>query len=243
MPDFKLRHYPILRLAAPHRRRMASLWRDPFHLATTAPPWLPGLLLALVLTAPAWLPFLHPNLNIWELYDGPIHLVRSYSVQQHIASDDWYPRWFAEHYGGYGYPYLNFYAPASYYLTALLASSLPGLGIYTSLQLAGVVGVPGMISGIYTLCWKLWRHGPAALLAAAIVAYAPYPLAINLFLRGAIPEVVGAGLLVGCTGLWLAAVAGRQFTAWWLFTGAITIALLLTHNISSILGPVPPRHG
>ena len=56
------------------------------------------------------------------------------------------------------------------------------------------------------------------------------------------PEVVGAGLLVwllvGCTGLWLAAVERRQLTAWWLFTGVtVTIAaLLLTHNISSILG-------
>ena len=230
----------ILRLAAPHGRRMASLWRNPAALAATAPPWLPGLLLALVLTAPAWLPVLHPDLSLPQLHDGTTHLVRAYSLQQHIASGDWYPRWFAEHYGSYGYPALNFYASATYYLTVLLAWLLPIVGIYGGMQLVGAIAALGMISGVYTLGWQLWRHGPAALFATAIVAYAPYPLALNLFLRGAIPEVVGAGLLiwllVGCTGLWLAAVEGRQLTAWWLLTGTVTAALLLTHNISALLG-------
>ena len=108
------------------------------------------------------------------------------------------------------------------------------------MQLVGAIAALGMIAGAYSLGWKLWRHGPAALFAAAIVAYAPYPLAINLFLRGAIPEMLGAGLivwlLVGCTGLWMAVAGGRQFTTWWLFTGATTAAVLLTHNISALLG-------
>ncbi len=230
----------ILRLATPHGRRIAALWRNLAALAATAPPWLPGLLLSLVLTAPAWLPSLHPDLNLWELHDGPVHMVRAYALQQHIASGDWYPRWFAEHYGSYGYPALNFYAPAVYYLPVLLAWLLPGVGVYSSMQLVGTLGALGMISGVYTLGWKLWRHGPAALFATAIVSYAPYPLSLNLFLRGAIPEMVGVSLLVwllvGCTSLWFAAIEGRRLTLWWLFTGAITIALLLTHNISSLLG-------
>ena len=174
------------------------------------------------------------------MHDGTTHLVRAYSLQQHITSGDWYPRWFAEHYASYGYPALNFYAPATYHLTVLLAWLLPIVGTYGGLQLVGALAALAMLSGVYTLGWQLWRHGPAALFATAIVAYAPYPLAINLFLRGALPEVVGAALLVwllvGCTGLWLAALAGRQLTTWSIFTGAITIALLLTHNISSILG-------
>ena len=230
----------ILHLAIPHGYRIASLWRNPAHLAATAPPWLPGLLFALLLTAPAWLPVLHPDLNLWEAHDGSVHLVRSHALQQYIASGDWHPRWFAEHYGGYGYPFLNFYAPATFYLIVLLAWLLPVLGIYGGVQLVSALAALGMISGIYALCWKLWRHGPAALLAAAIVAYAPYPLPINLFLRAAVPEILGLGLLawllVGCTGLWLAAIEGRRLTAWWWFTGAVTIALLLTHNLSSILG-------
>ena len=230
----------ILQLAVSRGRCMAALRRNPAALAATVPPWLPGLLLSLVLTAPAWLFFLHPALNLWELYDGEVHLVRSYSLQQYIASGDWYPRWLSEPYSGYGYPYLNFYAPASYYLTALLAWLLPSVGIYGSLQLVGAIGALGMISSVYTLGWKLWRHGPAALCATAIVAYAPYPLPPNLFLRSAIPETLGLALLVwllvGCTGLWFAATEGRRLTSWWLFTGTITIALLLTHNISSLLG-------
>ena len=230
----------ILQLTVSHRRRIASLQGRVEGLAGTAPPWLPGLLFTLALTVPAWLPALHPDLNLWTMADGQIHVVRAYALQQHIASGDWYPRLFAEHYGNYGYPYLNFYAPATYYLTVLLAWLLPVVGIYGGVQLVGAIAALGMLSGVYTLGWQLWRHGPAALFATAIVAYAPYPLSINLFERGAIPEVMGAGLLiwllVACTGLWLAAVERRQLTAWWLFTGAITIALLLTHNISSILG-------
>ena len=230
----------ILRLAAPHRRRIASLRQRPAYLAKTAPPWLPGLLLTFVLTAPAWLLFLHPDLDLWELSDGATHLARAYSLEQHIASGDWYPRWFAEHYSGYGYPALNFYAPATYYLIALLAALLPGVGLYGSLQLMGVIGALGMIAGVYALGWKLWRHGPAALFAAAIVAYAPYPLPPNLFLRAAIPEMLGLGLLVwllvGCTGLWFATSDGRRPTWWVWFTGIITVALLLTHGISTIFG-------
>ena len=230
----------ILRLAAPHGRHIAPLQGKLEGLAATAPPWLPGLLLALALTVPAWLPVLHPDLSLPQLHDGTTHLVRAYSLQQHISSGDWYPRWFAEHYGSYGYPALNFYAPATYYLTVLLAWLLPIVGVYGGLQLVGAIGALGVISGVYTLNWRLWHHGPAALLATAIVAYAPYPLAINLFARGAIPEVVGASLLVwllvACTGLWLAAVEGHRLTLWWWFTGSVTITLLLTHNISSLLG-------
>ena len=230
----------IIQLAALQRLHMAMLRGKLEGLTATAPPWLPGLLLALALTGPAWLLVLHPDLNLWDLPDGQIHVIRAYALQQHIASGDWYPRWFAEHYGNYGYPYLNFYAPATYYLTVLLAWLLPTVGIYGGLQLVGAIAALGMLSGVYTLGWQLWRHGPATLFATAIVAYAPYPLSINLFERGAMPEAVGAGLLVwllvGCTGLWRAAVEGRQFTAWWLLTGTVTAALLLTHNISSILG-------
>ena len=157
-----------------------------------------------------------------------------------MASGDWYPRWFSEHFGSYGYPALNFYAPATYYLTVLLAWLLPMIGTHGGLQLMGAVAALGMISGVYTLGWRLWHHGPAALFTTAIVAYAPYPLALNLFMRGAIPEVMGAALLVwllvACTGLWQAAVTGRRLASWWWFTGTIAVALLLTHNISALMG-------
>ena len=43
-------------------------------------------------------------------------------------------------------------------------------------------------------------------------------------------------LLVACTGLWFAAIEGRRLTLWWWFTGAVTVTLLLTHNISALLG-------
>ena len=187
----------ILRLAAPHGQHIASLWRNPTRLAATAPPWLPGLLLALTLTAPAWLSFLHPNLNLWETHDGPVHVVRAHALQQHIASGDWYPRWFAEHYGSYGYPYLNFYAPATYYLTVLLAWLLPMVGIYGGNAVGGCPRVIGYD-------FRAFMHSPGSSGATGRQPSSPPPSSpmprihwlSTLYLRGAIPEVTGAALLV-----------------------------------------------
>ena len=88
----------------------------------TWPAWLPGLALLLLLTVPAWGPLLHPGFSLWQVYDGNLHLRRALFLREMIAGGDWYPRWFPQQFGGYGYPTLNFYAPGLYYLTLALAA-------------------------------------------------------------------------------------------------------------------------
>jgi hypothetical protein len=197
---------------------------------------------ALVLTLPAWVPILRPDIDLWVLPDGDGHLHRTLLLGQLIADGHWYPRWFPQHLGGYGYPTPLFYAPSVYYLTVVLATLIPGVGLYEAFQLVAALAAVTVIGGAYTLGWRLWQHGPAAVLTASAVAYAPYLLQANLFIRGALPEALGLGLLawllVGCHGLWQAATRSPHFSSvvrWWWFTAGITTFLLLTHNLASIL--------
>src|SRR5262245_32788053 len=220
------------------------------------PAWLPGLLLAVLLTLPAWAPFLRPDLNLWQLFDGASHLRKAWLLAQQIKDGSWYPRWTPQLYGGYGYPTLNFYAPASYYLTVALAV-LPGIGLYESYQLLGAGGAAAIVCGLYALGWRLWHHAPAAVLTAASVAYAPYLFPNNLFMSGWVPQILGNALtvwlLVAVLGLWQAGADGAEqeeraegaerggrgrragATGWWWGIALLTAALLLTHNPSAAI--------
>ena len=176
-----------------------------------------GLIAALLATAPAWALALHPHLNVWALFDGETHLLRSFFLKELIAAGEMYPRWFPQQYGGYGYPTLAYYAPLTYYLLLALAA-LPALGIYESFQLLAAAGGAFLVAGVYALAWRLWTHAPAAFLAATLTAYAPFVLPDNLFRAGALPRVVGLALavwlLAACVGLWRAAQGRRRVAPW-----------------------------
>ena len=75
-------------------------------------------------------------------------MFRTHFLLELIPKGEWFPRWFPQQFGGYGYPTLNFYAPLTYYLTAALATLLPGgsaleAGYVTLLVVASVVVVTG----------------------------------------------------------------------------------------------------
>ena len=123
-----------LPLPAPWRRAVSGA-------RVVVPPWLPGLLVAVLLTLPAWAPFLRPDLNLWQLFDGSSHLRKAWLLAQQIKDGNWYPRWIPDLYGGYGYPTFTFYAPATYYLTLALAL-LPRIGLYEAFQVLGAGGRP-----------------------------------------------------------------------------------------------------
>ncbi|HEX2034798.1 MAG TPA: DUF6541 family protein, partial [Chloroflexota bacterium] len=235
--------------------RRAISWRGPFgpfgpfvrgaaETAGALPAWLVGLCASMVLTLPAWAPLLHPDFNLWQVFDGSIHLRRSLFLRELIADGNWYPRWMPQQYGGYGYPTLNFYAPGLYYLTvafaAVLAPLLPTAGLYVAMQAAAALGALLVIAGAYLLAWQIWRHAPAALVAAATVAYAPYVIQGNLYISGGMPHVLGLAfllfLLAACTGLWQAMTSGRPAGLWWWGVAGSTAAVFLTHNAVAAIG-------
>jgi hypothetical protein len=197
-----------------------------------------GLVAALLATAPAWALALHPHLDVRALFDGETHLLRSFFLEELIAAGELYPRWFPQQYGGYGYPTLTYYAPLTYYLLLTLAA-LPVIGIYESFQLLSAGAGAALVAGVYALAWRLWRHAPAAFLAAALTAYAPFVLPDNLYRAGALPRVIGlalaAWLLTACVALWQAARVRRRVAPRWVLLASLTAALLLTHNVTALM--------
>ena len=192
-----------------------------------APSWLAGAAAALLLTLPAWVPAVRPDFNLWQVDDGTLHLHRSLFLAQLIRDGNWFPRWMPQEYGGYGYPTLNFYAPGLYYLTLALAFLTPGGlygGLYSGMQAVTALAALVVILGTYLLAWRLWRHGPAALVAAASVAYAPYVLQGNIFISGSMTHVLGlACMFIGIQMVYFFGPNLKQ--SWrWITPGAVFAA-------------------
>ncbi|MEY4406378.1 MAG: hypothetical protein RL345_844, partial [Chloroflexota bacterium] len=203
-----------------------------------------GLLLAILATLWAWCPLVDPTVSVWRTYDAPNHMVRTHLLAVMASQGEWFPRWFPQQFGGYGYPTLNFYAPLTYYVTAALATLFPGgSAIETAYVIVLGVASVAVVTGTYALGWLLWRHGPAALLMAVCVAYGPYVLQVNLFVAGSVPQLFGhalmAWLLAAVHELWRPdprRVWSRR-RSWW-GTSATVALLLLTHGVSALLGGI-----
>lgn len=141
-----------------------------------------------------------------------------------------FSRWMPDLAFGYGFPFFNYRAPLSYYMT--LGLHVTGLSLPWALNLVYVVSILGSALGAYLLVRDLL--GPyAGLVGAVAYAYAPYQL-LDAFVRGNAPEAVALGLMPFI--LWafrrLALVGGRR---WFVASIALLTLLYLGHNISSLL--------
>jgi len=177
-------------------------------------------------------PWLRPDLLWKDVADAPNHLVRIYVVDATLRRGEWFPRWLPDLYLGYGYPLLNFYAPSTYYVATLLHRV--GMTIYASFQWTGALSVALGAGGAYALATGLTRRLDAALLAAAAYVLAPYPFITNLYVRAAVPEALALALVP-----WVL-LAGwhswRRGGDWCAVLAMALGALLLTHNISALMG-------
>lgn len=178
-------------------------------------------------------PWLRRDLRWIDIADGPHHLVRIFVIDAALADGQWYPRWLAHLYLGYGYPLLNFYAPATYYVAVALHRL--GMTVYGSLQWTGVLAVALGATGACAFVRAMFPdRREAALLASATFLLAPYPFLTNLYIRAAVPEALALGLLpwllLATWGAW------RYGGAWLPALMLLMAALLLTHNISSLFG-------
>ena len=198
-----------------------------------------GMILAVVATVWAWTV---PSFKVWRTFDGANHMFRTHFLLQMASQGEWFPRWFPQQYGGYGYPTLTFYAPLTYFLMAGLEAVLPGgSSIQDAYEAVLVLSAFVVVTGTYSLGWSLWRHAPAAILMAVSVAYGPYVLQTNLLLAGAAPHVLGLGLMpwmLVCMHEGWRQVPGCAWwrRGWWWGTVACVSLLLLTHGISALLG-------
>ena len=173
--------------------RSASRFRRPEMIDRLASfavrhPWLALPLLALPAVLPYWLT------GFPETSDGHLHLLRLALLDGYIEQGWFYPRWIPALVLGRGYPLLNFYAPASYYVAEAL--HLLGFGYQQALALAFAMFIVLAGLGMYLLAGEIFGSSrrAARLIAATAYMYAPYLLA-NSFVRGAIAEVGAQALL------------------------------------------------
>jgi hypothetical protein len=179
-----------------------------------------GLILAAPLLQNAWL----------CTDDGALHVYRTVALDRALSGGLLYPRWFPDLAYGYGFPFFNYREPLGYYLVELvhwLGASFPA-GL--NLALAGSLIASG-------LTMNLWVSDifdqPAGFVAAIAAMAAPYTL-IDSLVRGNLPEAIALALMPLI--LWafrrLLLRGGRKYFALAVLSLA---ALLLTHNISSLI--------
>jgi len=163
--------------------------------------------------------------------DGVFHLYRLAQLERAITHGVLFPRWLPDLGLGYGFPLFNYYAPLSYYLALPLRCL--GLSFESTLLGGFLLGHLALATGTYL--WTREAFGRTAALAAAfLVGYAPYPL-LNITYRGAYAEVWGLAFLAWA--LWafqrLSARGGRGAFA---LAALFAAALVLSHNVMALLG-------
>ncbi|HZY40796.1 MAG TPA: 6-pyruvoyl-tetrahydropterin synthase-related protein, partial [Anaerolineae bacterium] len=162
--------------------------------------------------------------------DGALHLFRTVALDRAIGDGLLYPRWFPDLAYGYGFPFFNYREPLGYY--AIEAVHLLGASFPLALNLVLALGV--ILSGQTMLLWvsDIFDR-PAGFIAGLVYMAAPYTL-IGAIARANQPEVIALALMPLI--LWAfrrLLIFGRRRDA------ALAVlsyaALLLTHNISSLI--------
>ncbi|MBN1978373.1 MAG: glycosyltransferase family 39 protein [Anaerolineae bacterium] len=163
-------------------------------------------------------------------HDGGLHYYRVVAMRQALKDGILFTRYLPDLAFGYGFPFFNYRAPVSYYLT--LAFFLIGIALPTALKLVYVVSIVGSAVTAYLFARDLFGTR-AGLVAAVAYAYAPYQF-LNALTRGNAPESLALALLPLI--LWAfrrLALSGRR--SWFLVSVGSLAALTLTHNISSLI--------
>ena len=163
-------------------------------------------------------------------HDSGLHYFRVVAMRHALQDGILFTRYLPDLAFGYGYPFFNYRAALSYYLA--LALYLTGLSLPLALNLVYVLSIVGSALTAYLLARDLF--GPrAGLVAAVAYAYAPYQF-LDALLRANSPESVALPLFPLI--LWAfrrLALTGQK--RWFLASVGSLAALLLTHNISSML--------
>lgn len=192
--------------------------------------WRTGreILLVCLLATVAFLPLLRGQPPC--THDGRLHFFRVAAMRDALGEGILFSRWLPNLAFGYGFPFFNYRAPLSYYLT--LGLHLTGLPLPWALNGVYVLSLLGSAVGAYLLGRDLFGSA-AGVVAGAAYALAPYQL-LDSLVRGNAPEAVALAIMPAA--LW----AFRRLTLsrarrWFLASVAILTALYLGHNISSLL--------
>ena len=190
------------------------------------PFFLPLLMTLLGLTAVY--PILNPALPCSD--DAAFHLFRLVQLDSLLRDGIFYCRWAPDMAQGYGNPFFNFYAPLSYYMSALLSGIVGNLNL--GLRLTFALAIVGGGWAAYLLARDYFSQ-PAALVAAVAYMYAPYQ-GYDIYFRGNLAESAAWPLLP--LALWAMGRLIREGGGKWLVITAVSYAaILLTHNVFALI--------
>jgi hypothetical protein len=170
--------------------------------------------------------------------DGWLHLQRVRALAEALQAGVLYPRWFPDFSFGYGYPVLNYYAPAFYYPPALLVALGLDVTMAARITLSVVYAVSAV--GMYALL-RLWVRAIPALAGVVLFLVFPYRL-YDLFVRGALPEFVAFFWLPLIA--WFSVRTARPQPGQTVNTASFAAAalcwagLIVTHNLTAMMAAI-----
>ena len=194
------------------------------------------LLLALAIAALAAWPLLaQPGLlNTRGGGDSPFLLQRLHQLETALRDGHFPVRWMPDANYGYGYPFYNFYAPLSLYITAVFR--LLGFSFVRAIQLSQLLAFLVAAAGMYGLARRWFGSRQAGLVTAVAYTVAPFHM-VNVYVRGdSLAEFWAMAwfpwVIWAADGA-LSAPAQRGRRAAWL--ALAYAALILSHNISALI--------
>jgi hypothetical protein len=167
--------------------------------------------------------------------DSPFLLQRLQQMETAVLQGHFPVRWMPDANYGYGYPFFNYYAPLSIYITLLFR--FIGFSYVRAIQLSQLAGFLVAAAGMLALARRWFKNDWTGLLAATAYTIAPFHM-VNVYVRGDslaefwamafYPLVILAADGVA-SGKWRVA---SDKVAW---LGLAYAGLILSHNISALI--------
>ncbi len=187
-------------------------------------------ILTALLISPLWHPQGIPGGNS----DLRIHILRAAAVEQSFDQGVIWPRWVPDVYRGLGAPVFHHYSPGLYWLVA--AVHWTGIRLDTAFRI--VITCAFFLSGMGVFGWlKRIFSQPAALVGAALFLAQPHFIFAEYYYLGDYPQMLALLLLPVC--LWAVTALHFRPTPWYWLSAVVALsALVLSHNLTAILGAV-----
>lgn len=167
--------------------------------------------------------------------DSPFLLQRLHQLETAVRDGHFPVRWMPDANYGYGYPFYNFYAPLSIYITT--GMRMLGLSYVRAIQAAQLLGFVVAAWGMFAL-GRRWMGGAwGGLVTAVAYTAAPFHL-VNVYVRGdSLAEFWAMAfyplVILAVDGLFGA--QGQQRTSRVALLALAYAALILSHNISALI--------
>ncbi len=190
--------------------------------------WWPAIVLGLV---SIWVVQPMHDVTWWASHEHVWYPVRVHEYLRSWHAGTWYPRWCPDLYGGYGYPFHEYYAPGVYFSAAVI-SELGALDPIASLKVLVTLVTIASAIGAYGLVRGETGRTDAALLGGACYVLLPYRCT-DLFARGDLAEYCAYCLVPFAAWAYraLTRASGRRAVATGCAAALLHAGILLTHTL------------